>query len=224
VPYGSGGGAWSGSRSDGVVVSGSLVPLLCASASEDTPSATASESMVTTFRLMDFPSCSSGADGTEATYSVGYGRQLISTCRKCAARRLDLPSLWRMLWRTLRQSQAFSPAGHQPKIHKAGIIHGRGTTTGPCLARLPRLGAIGGESLVGLYSGPGHGSNRMRWDSNPRYAYTYGGFQDRCLKPLGHSSRCAQAYFISLPPQTLSGRAPANKRVRATYGGRSWWG
>ncbi len=29
---------------------------------------------------------------------------------------------------------------------------------------------------------------RMGWDSNPRYAHTYGGFQDRCLKPLGHPS------------------------------------
>ena len=29
---------------------------------------------------------------------------------------------------------------------------------------------------------------RTGWDSNPRYAYTYGGFQDRCLKPLGHPS------------------------------------
>jgi cell division protease FtsH len=29
---------------------------------------------------------------------------------------------------------------------------------------------------------------RRRWDSNPRYALTHAGFQDRCLKPLGHSS------------------------------------
>ena len=29
----------------------------------------------------------------------------------------------------------------------------------------------------------------MGWDSNPRYACAYGGFQDRCLKPLGHPSR-----------------------------------
>ena len=32
---------------------------------------------------------------------------------------------------------------------------------------------------------------RMGWDSNPRYAYTHGGFQDRCLKPLGHPSVAA---------------------------------
>src|SRR5262245_59855777 len=29
---------------------------------------------------------------------------------------------------------------------------------------------------------------RKGWDSNPRGAYTPGGFQDRCLKPLGHPS------------------------------------
>lgn len=30
---------------------------------------------------------------------------------------------------------------------------------------------------------------RKGWDSNPRWACTHGGFQDRCLKPLGHPSR-----------------------------------
>ena len=29
---------------------------------------------------------------------------------------------------------------------------------------------------------------RKGWDSNPRWAFTHGGFQDRCLKPLGHPS------------------------------------
>lgn len=29
---------------------------------------------------------------------------------------------------------------------------------------------------------------RMGWDSNPRNAFTFGGFQDRYLKPLGHPS------------------------------------
>ncbi len=29
---------------------------------------------------------------------------------------------------------------------------------------------------------------RRGWDSNPRWASTHGGFQDRCLKPLGHLS------------------------------------
>jgi hypothetical protein len=29
---------------------------------------------------------------------------------------------------------------------------------------------------------------RREWDSNPRWTCTHGGFQDRCLKPLGHLS------------------------------------
>ena len=37
---------------------------------------------------------------------------------------------------------------------------------------------------------------RMGWDSNPRYACTYGGFQDRCLKPLGHPSRARRNYAV----------------------------
>jgi hypothetical protein len=37
---------------------------------------------------------------------------------------------------------------------------------------------------------------RREWDSNPRWYRYHGGFQDRCLKPLGHlsefvSARCA---------------------------------
>jgi hypothetical protein len=32
---------------------------------------------------------------------------------------------------------------------------------------------------------------RRGWDSNPRWAFTHAGFQDRCLKPLGHPSRPA---------------------------------
>src|SRR5690606_25619530 len=34
---------------------------------------------------------------------------------------------------------------------------------------------------------------RMGWDSNPRTACTVAGFQDRCLKPLGHPSGPAGA-------------------------------
>ena len=30
---------------------------------------------------------------------------------------------------------------------------------------------------------------RRGWDSNPRWYRYHGGFQDRCLKPLGHLSR-----------------------------------
>jgi hypothetical protein len=32
---------------------------------------------------------------------------------------------------------------------------------------------------------------RKGWDSNPRYPCRHAGFQDRCLKPLGHPSQCA---------------------------------
>ena len=31
---------------------------------------------------------------------------------------------------------------------------------------------------------------RREWDSNPRWCHHHGGFQDRCLKPLGHLSVC----------------------------------
>ena len=36
---------------------------------------------------------------------------------------------------------------------------------------------------------------RRRWDSNPRWTFTHVGFQDRCIKPLCHSSdaRCLMA-------------------------------
>ena len=34
---------------------------------------------------------------------------------------------------------------------------------------------------------------RKRWDSNPRVGLPTAGFQDRCLKPLGHSSSAGPA-------------------------------
>lgn len=33
---------------------------------------------------------------------------------------------------------------------------------------------------------------RKGWDSNPRYPCGHAGFQDRCLKPLGHPSNCSR--------------------------------
>src|SRR5882724_9229904 len=37
---------------------------------------------------------------------------------------------------------------------------------------------------------PGHTAIwRKGWDSNPRYPCRHAGFQDRCLKPLGHPSK-----------------------------------
>ena len=50
---------------------------------------------------------------------------------------------------------------------------------------------------------------RKRWDSNPRYALTHGGFQDRCLKPLGHPSSSVPSVdsLAPFPPSRLSGQA-----------------
>ena len=42
---------------------------------------------------------------------------------------------------------------------------------------------------------------RKEWDSNPRWSCPHGGFQDRCLKPLGHPS------FASPSPACGRGRA-----------------
>jgi hypothetical protein len=39
---------------------------------------------------------------------------------------------------------------------------------------------------------------RKGWDSNPRRTFTRGGFQDRCLKPLGHPS-FAPSFATSIP-------------------------
>ncbi len=50
------------------------------------------------------------------------------------------------------------------------------------------LAANGGANAV-----PTQGLKwRMGWDSNPRCFCKHGGFQDRCLKPLGHPSRAAR--------------------------------
>ncbi len=56
---------------------------------------------------------------------------------------------------------------------------------------------------------------RTGWDSNPRNAFTFGGFQDRCLKPLGHPS-------VALPSSKPEpSRMPERKRLRQTQGRRS---
>jgi lipid A 3-O-deacylase len=50
---------------------------------------------------------------------------------------------------------------------------------------------------------------RMGWDSNPRYAYTHAGFQDRCLKPLGHPSERGRNYPAT-PRISSVDETPAN--------------
>ena len=47
---------------------------------------------------------------------------------------------------------------------------------------------------------------RTGWDSNPRWAHTHGGFQDRCLKPLGHPSHESTTCQLTLRPTPLSRR------------------
>src|SRR6476620_9276766 len=49
---------------------------------------------------------------------------------------------------------------------------------------------------------------RKGWDSNPRYPCRHAGFQDRCLKPLGHPS----VFRI----QGLSRDVPGTKEATAT--------
>lgn len=41
----------------------------------------------------------------------------------------------------------------------------------------------------------------MGWDSNPRNACTFAGFQDRCLQPLGHPSKEETPYGDGLMRQ-----------------------
>jgi hypothetical protein len=53
---------------------------------------------------------------------------------------------------------------------------------------------------------------RMGWDSNPRWACTHAGFQDRCLKPLGHPSilgiQASSRQPHALKPKIRTGLAP----------------
>ncbi len=51
----------------------------------------------------------------------------------------------------------------------------------------------------------------MRWDSNPRYAHTYGGFQDRCLKPLGHPSCVGRNLTNAWTADTIPWRGATGK-------------
>ena len=62
--------------------------------------------------------------------------------------------------------------------------------------------AIGASSREHLRTGIW----RRGWDSNPRCACTHAGFQDRCLKPLGHPSDAVNS-ILRLP--SLANRAGA---------------
>src|SRR5207248_4439458 len=51
---------------------------------------------------------------------------------------------------------------------------------------------------------------RKGWDSNPRYPCRHAGFQDRCLKPLGHPSVAALQSFSGTD---IKNRLAAAERV-----------
>jgi hypothetical protein len=63
---------------------------------------------------------------------------------------------------------------------------------------------------------------RMGWDSNPRYAHTYGGFQDRCLKPLGHPSRAEAVIQVTARRQNSTEPAALSKRLNALTACNHW--
>ena len=52
--------------------------------------------------------------------------------------------------------------------------------------------------------GDGLGIQRRRRDSNPWYPCGYAGFQNRCLRPLGHSSKYIESIAVSLPPPPIA--------------------
>ncbi len=61
---------------------------------------------------------------------------------------------------------------------------------------------------------------RMGWDSNPRGGFPPGGFQDRCLKPLGHPS--APSFYRR--PERARQRRPRLSRNAAPWPGGRWEG
>ena len=62
------------------------------------------------------------------------------------------------------------------------------------------------------------GEWRRGWDSNPRYRFRHGGFQDRCLQPLGHLSQrgilapSLPAFCGCLDERARSGRSDDDRR------------
>jgi site-specific DNA recombinase len=60
---------------------------------------------------------------------------------------------------------------------------------------------------------------RKGWDSNPRWSCPHGGFQDRCLKPLGHPSLigCDITPLAVAPERMFSGRQAAPGRISARF-------
>jgi hypothetical protein len=55
---------------------------------------------------------------------------------------------------------------------------------------------------------------RRGWDSNPRWTCAHAGFQDRCLKPLGHPSKFA---VLELRISNLSRQPVRAQDLASTY-------
>ena len=53
----------------------------------------------------------------------------------------------------------------------------------------------------------------MGWDSNPRYPCGHAGFQDRCLKPLGHPSGIGSGFWRPRGDRCRSCEAAAGSRA-----------
>jgi hypothetical protein len=55
---------------------------------------------------------------------------------------------------------------------------------------------------------------RRGWDSNPRWTCAHAGFQDRCLKPLGHPSETVPRGASGRPSSRFVRIAPPSRFVR----------
>src|SRR6201989_1096869 len=60
---------------------------------------------------------------------------------------------------------------------------------------------------------------RKGWDSNPRYPCGHAGFQDRCLKPLGHPSVLAASITWRKEYQERLGGAAADEALEMRFWG-----
>jgi hypothetical protein len=68
---------------------------------------------------------------------------------------------------------------------------------------------------------------RRGWDSNPRRRCRLAGFQDRCLKPLGHPSGARFQVPMEIPAAAQAARFCVRRRVprcRAVSPGTAWHG
>ena len=95
-------------------------------------------------------------------------------------------------------SQAAAPSEFRTVLIRPGITNAEaGTEQVSELAKLRSLGPLIGPYIISLRNNQRvqqltREAWRRGWDSNPRWACTHGGFQDRCLKPLGHPSRSGE--------------------------------